>query len=151
MEDRRQKWNYSNPAPESNTPVELNYHNTDSPFHHLRIGKQEWLLLDTSAFFKGSLARICADLNLPVQKLAPPTYLGMRRPGPAERAAFEAYALNDAKAAYALGFHIAERHKEFGIGPSYSIANMAGRIFQERFLQPGSNRLRTSATANLFR
>src|SRR5438876_10382465 len=53
----------------SGTRVELAYHNTDNPFHRLRIGESEWLLLDTSAFFKGRLAKVCEDLGLPVRKL----------------------------------------------------------------------------------
>jgi hypothetical protein len=114
--------------------VELTYHNTDNPFHQLRLADQEWLCLDTSAFFKGSLAKVCADLGLSVQKLPRPPYLGQRRPTAAEWPAFEAYALNDAKAAYALGQHIADRHREFGIGPSFSMAHMASRIFQKHFL-----------------
>src|SRR5690349_15105140 len=40
---------------ETGRSIELTYHNIDSPFHRLRIGKIEWLLLDTSAFFKGAL------------------------------------------------------------------------------------------------
>lgn len=114
--------------------VELNYHNTDNPFHQLRVADREWLFLDTSAFFKGSLAKVCAALELPVQKLPPPPYLGQRRPTASERPAFEAYALNDARAAYALGRHISDRHREFNIGPSFSMAHMASRIFQKHFL-----------------
>jgi hypothetical protein len=124
--------------------VELAYHHTDNPFHHLHIGSQHWLLLDTMSFLKRSLDDACKRLRLPVQKLPRPLYLGTRGPTEDERPSFEAYAKNDAQAALALAQYLVDRHQEFGLGPTVSIAQMAAAVFRTKILgQDLSHPLRT--------
>jgi len=114
--------------------VELAYHHLNNPFHHLIIGGQHWLILDTMSFIRRSLATTCERLRLPVQKLPRPSYLGTRSPTRTERPDFEAYAKNDALATYALAEYLVARHRELGIGPTVSIAQLASAVLRNRFL-----------------
>jgi hypothetical protein len=126
------------------TAVELTYHHLNNPFHHLIIGEQHWLLLDTMSFIKRSLDTACKLLGLSVQKLPRPAYLGSRPPTLAERPAFEAYAKNDALATYALAEYLATRHQMLSVGPTVSIAQLASSVLRTRFLgQSPDKALRT--------
>jgi len=134
------------------THVELAYHHLNNPFHHLIIGSQHWLLLDTMSYIRCSLEEACRKLRLPVQKLPQPAYLGTRLPTPAEQPDFEVYAKNDAAATYALAEHLVARHQELGVGPTVSIAQFAAAIFRVRFLRqdpdrPPQTQLRTLSPA----
>ncbi len=117
------------------TRVELAYNHLHSPFHHLIVGSQHWLLLDTMSFIRLSLDAACRRLRLPVQKLPRPGYLGTRAPTRAEQPDFEAYAKNDAAATYALAEYLVARHRELGVGPTVSIAQFAAAVFRSRFLK----------------
>jgi DNA polymerase family B len=114
--------------------VEIVFHHTDNPFHQFTIQGRQWWLLDTMSFFKLSLEEACRRLRLPVRKLPRPPYLGERPPTEDEWPEFEAYAGNDARATYELAVWILERHREFGIPPTVSIAHMAGTVFRCHFL-----------------
>jgi hypothetical protein len=97
------------------------------------IGSQHWLLLDTMSFIKRSLAATCEKLRLP-PKLSRPSYLGTRPPTLTERPAFEAYAKNDAVVAYALAEYLVAQHRNLGVGPTVSIAQLASAVLRTRFL-----------------
>jgi len=115
--------------------VRIVFHQVENPFHQVTVRGRQWLILDTMSFFKLSLDEACRRLQLPVQKLPRPTYLGQRPPTEQEWPAFHAYATNDALATYELGSYILERHREFGIPPTVSIAHMAGTIFRRDYLR----------------
>jgi len=122
------------------------FHQVENPFHQVTVRGRQWLILDTMSFFKLSLAEACRQLQLPVQKLLRPPYLGQRPPTDVEWPAFHAYATNDALATYELGSYILERHREFGIPPTVSIAHMAGTIFRRDHLREDLSRpIRTEA------
>ena len=115
--------------------VRITFHHVDNPFHQLTVQGRQWLILDTMSFFRLSLEEACRRLQLPVQKLPRPPYLGQRPPTDDEWPAFHAYATNDALAAYELGSYIVERHREFAHPPTVSIAHMAGTIFRRDYLR----------------
>jgi hypothetical protein len=115
--------------------VDLDFRHAASPHHRLTIGRRRWLLVDTMNFFKTSLERACERLRLPVKKRPRPSYLGERMPTEGEWPAFEAYALDDARATCELAKFIIAHHEEFKIRPTVSVAAMAGRIFQAQFLR----------------
>ncbi len=126
--------------------VRIVFHQVENPFHQVTVRGRQWLILDTMSFFKLSLEEACRRLQLPVQKLPRPPYLGQRPPTDVEWPAFHAYATNDALATYELGSYILERHREFDIPPTVSIAHMAGTIFRRDSLREDlSSPIRTEA------
>src|SRR5713101_9210949 len=126
--------------------VRIVFHQIENPFHQVTVRGRQWLILDTMSFFKLSLEEACRRLQLPIQKLPRPSYLGQRPPTEEEWPTFHAYATNDALATYELGSYILERHREFGIPPTVSIAHMAGTIFRRDYLREDlSHPIRTEA------
>lgn len=99
----------------------------------LWIGTRRVWLLDSWAFVGCSLEKIALKLNLPMQKLAKPPYLGQRAPTEDERPAFEAYAKADAAVAYHVGRWIIQQHQEFDVRLSVSLPQFAARVLRHHF------------------
>src|SRR5713101_8258497 len=126
--------------------VRIVFHQIENPFHQVTVRGRQWLILDAMSFFKLSLEEACRRLQLPIQKLPRPSYLGQRPPTEEEWPTFHGYATTDALATYELGSYILERHREFGIPPTVSIAHMAGTIFRRDYLREDlSHPIRTEA------
>ena len=90
-------------------------------------------ILDTSAFFAGSLDRLASDLHLPVRKMSRPEGIGERDP-----IEFLEYALRDAQVTYYLAQFILKLHRQYDVTPSVSAPQLAARIFHRLFLKGGS-------------
>jgi hypothetical protein len=99
----------------------------------LRKGNKLIYLLDTAAYFKGSLDNLAKTFVPGLPKLGMPKGLGEKIFKKGDKK-FEAYALRDAEITYYIGLKIQDMHREFDITQSISNANMAGKIFRRKFL-----------------
>lgn len=92
------------------------------------------MLLDTMAFFQGSLDRL-AKLHCPhFKKLAKPKNLGHKQFLPGDKK-FEKYALRDSEISKIIGEYIVNMHKKYDVSISVSCAQFASKIFRRRFLK----------------
>lgn len=101
-----------------------------------KAGHKSFYIIDSSAFLPFSLKKIAKELRLAVEKLPPPKGLGDVRFKPGDKE-FEAYARRDAEVQYYVARWIVDVHREYGVQPSVSLPQLAGRIFQKKFLSDG--------------
>jgi len=100
-------------------------------------GKTMVYLLDSFAFYKTSLSKLCDTLGLPYKKLKRPDKLGEKKFSIKDKKFLE-YAKVDAYSEYYVGKHIMDLHQDSDIFPCVSIAQMAQRIFKKEFIKEDS-------------
>lgn len=103
-------------------------------FCEMRKGDKHVMILDTSAYFKTSVAKLgqifCPDLP----KLVPPKDIGKRFFTAKDKRHVE-YAIRDSVITEIVGQRIIDMHEKYGIPLSVSAPHMASRIFRRKFLQ----------------
>ncbi len=90
-------------------------------------------LLDTGAFFRGSLAVLSNIFTPDLPKLEMPKLLGKHRYS-LKNKHFVDYAMRDAEIAFHIGKHIDKLHEEYDIQQTVSIAHFASKIFRHHFM-----------------
>ena len=96
---------------------------------------QAWAERDAYQFVFRGLDKIGKDLQLSVNKLPRPYYLGERKPQtPEEVRAFEAYALGDVYVLWELVHWILGIHRQYDVALSVSLADLCGKIFRKKFV-----------------
>ena len=105
----------------------------DVCFCTLKKGRKTVRLLDTSAFFYGSLERLAGVFCPALPKLKPPKNLGQKIFTSKDKKFCE-YALRDSEITYHIGKAIDLFHEKYDVSQCVSIAQMSAKIFRHKFL-----------------
>lgn len=95
--------------------------------------KKTVYLLDTGAFFMGSLERLALLHRPDLKKLKRPKGLGQKSFKKSDKE-FVAYAMRDSEIALVIGEYIVAIHEQYDIPISVSIAQMAAKIFRKNYV-----------------
>jgi hypothetical protein len=98
-------------------------------------GHKQVYLIDTSAFFMGSLENLGKMFCPHLPKFPHPVYLGKRKPNRREEPQFRRYAMRDAEICFYIGKSIQQEHFTNDIRQSVSAPQMASRIFKKKYLE----------------
>lgn len=98
-------------------------------------------VLDSWAFTQAGLAASLKMYKVPFKKMDKPPRLGHVRydelaEDDPERLYFERYSKMDARSEQGLGVAIMGFHKRYGVRPSISLPQFAGRVFRHHFFKP---------------
>lgn len=103
--------------------------------NHMLDGKK-WCERDAYQYVNRGLGKIAKDLNLTSQKLVRPDFLGERAwKTEAERIQFEAYAIEDVVTLRELVYWILGLHRQYDVGLSVSLPDLAGKIFRKHYVK----------------
>lgn len=91
-------------------------------------------LIDTSAFFFGSLEKLALIFCPELPKLPKPDGLGQIKHSKKDKK-FMAYAMRDAEICYYIGKFIDKMHNEYDIQQCVSAPQMAARIFRHKYMK----------------
>ena len=102
--------------------------------NHTMNGKQ-WVERDAFQYVFRGLEKIAKDLCLTLQKKPRPSFLGERAwRTEEEKKIFEDYAIVDVLVLWELVYWILNIHRQFNVGLSVSLADLAGKIFRKHFV-----------------
>lgn len=107
-------------------------------FGRIKNDSKRFELLDSYQFFNRSLYALSRIFNLDHKKLETPENIGIGRKITDE---MRKYAIEDAKTEFDLAKYIMDRHKEYDIPQTVSIAQFASKIFKKHFLKDALIRL----------
>jgi hypothetical protein len=103
-------------------------------FAKMQKGRATVWLIDTGAFFKGTLKSLAEIFCPKLPKLSMPPRLGKHRYTNKDKR-FVAYAMRDAEIAFHIGTQIDNLAAEYDLQQCVSAPHMAGRIFKHHFMQ----------------
>lgn len=103
--------------------------------NHTWNGKK-WTERDAFQYVFRGLEKIAKDLKFDLQKKERPSFLGERPwKNEHERKIFEEYAIADVLVLWELVHWILQIHRNYNVGLSVSLADLAGKIFRKKFVQ----------------
>ena len=103
--------------------------------NHTYKGTQ-WTERDAFQYVFRGLAKVAKDLKLTEQKKERPSFLGERKwSGERERILFEEYAIADVLVLWELVYWILSLHRQYDVGLSVSLADLAGKIFRKHHVE----------------
>ena len=96
---------------------------------------QQWYERDAFQYVFRGLERIAKDLHLNLQKKPRPSFLGERGwKNATEQKIFEEYAIADVLVLWELVYWILNIHRQYDVGLSVSLADLAGKIFRKKYV-----------------
>jgi len=103
--------------------------------NHTYKGKK-WVERDAYQYVFRGLEKVAKDLRLTEQKKTRPTFLGDRKwENEFERIQFEEYAIADVLVLWELVYWILGLHRQYDVGLSVSLADLAGKIFRKHHVK----------------
>lgn len=105
-------------------------------FGNHEFNGKKWCERDAYQYVNRGLGKIAKDLKLTSQKLERPSFLGERAwQSEAEKVQFEAYALEDVITLRELVYWILGQHRQYDVGLSVSLPDLAGKIFRKHYVK----------------
>lgn len=99
---------------------------------------EKYYVRDAYQFLYRSLEKSCKDLQIDIQKMKRPSWIGDRPPeGNAEKDYFKRYALTDVLALWKICEWIANIHRVYNVDISVSLADLCGKIFRKQYFEEG--------------
>lgn len=97
---------------------------------------QQWFERDAFQYVFRGLEKIAKDLQLNLQKRPRPSFLGERGwKNTTEQKIFEDYAIADVLVLWELVYWILNIHRQYDVGLSVSLADLAGKIFRKKYVE----------------